>query len=429
MSLFNLKTKDSQLVSANAGVSRSYYDKISPTRDISDITFDNSAINIKFSVSGNRWWVPSKSYISIRVGLTQGDDLNEILNTGTLAPGAAACLFQGAELRLNGKTISHIPDNLPQIYSEYMRTMKSSAWLDTIGRSTNKFSNDVYEVEADAGTGVAAHTAIESRHGESLTAELVFQPPLGIFGINHALPAGDYELILLPAPSKSYKVAVIEATNRNVPCPINNTAAGANFTVNSLYFYCNYVEGPRADNTSYIIDLEETGLQTRNLMAGTSTQTSHYEISPSTFAITIAQQAQAVSSTTVPTKFITENRSDKEWTSLRLNYAGQTMPSPDWSADGGEFFTQLYSNNAISTGSFFDTGGSETLDQFREQYGMYAHMRIAKDGMDKSTRLEVSSKHNNNANDMKMLVFYHHRRVVVVKVENSRVVDLVVEDA
>jgi hypothetical protein len=420
MSLFNLKTSESQLKSTNSGISKSSYDKISATRDISDETFDNSAINYKWSVSGNRWWVPSRSYLNIRVKIHQGDNSSIPTTGATLSPGAAACLFQGAELRLNGKTISHIPDNLPQIYAENLRTMKSKAWLDSVGASTNKWSNNRL-----------TDTTIGVRH-DDIDNELVFQPPLSIFGIDHALPSGDYELILLPNPSKRYKQAAVESVDQNDIVSIGSTENDVAFSITNMFFYANYVEGKRADDVSYMIDLEETGVQVRNLL-GTGTATNHFVVSPSTYSITVAQQSQTAGSNTKypPTKFIGEGRADRTLAGLRINYAGQTFPSPDW--DGTtNFMTQLYTSNAISTGGFYDMGGSETLEAFKNEFGIYSYMSVPKDGTDRSTRLEVFTNHSGNALDvkmMKLMVFYHYRRVAAIKIENGRVTTVTVQDS
>jgi hypothetical protein len=59
-SIFDLKTSVNELSSANQGTSRITYDQITPTRDITGKNFGNGQISIKFTVSGEKWWIPAR---------------------------------------------------------------------------------------------------------------------------------------------------------------------------------------------------------------------------------------------------------------------------------------------------------------------------------------------------------------------------------
>ena len=54
-SIFQLKTKESQLASANMGVSRQEYQQVTPTRDIAGDKFTNGRIHYRFTLNGIRW--------------------------------------------------------------------------------------------------------------------------------------------------------------------------------------------------------------------------------------------------------------------------------------------------------------------------------------------------------------------------------------
>ena len=72
-SIFSLKTTTEELSSANEGTSRMTYEQHPPTRDVTKNNFPNGAIHIRWQTSGQKWWVPSRSYIRMRAQLTKPD--------------------------------------------------------------------------------------------------------------------------------------------------------------------------------------------------------------------------------------------------------------------------------------------------------------------------------------------------------------------
>ena len=59
------------------------YDQHPPTRDVVNGNFANGAIHFRFQTSGQKWWIPSRSYIRTRFQLTQGDGTTPVrLNDG-----------------------------------------------------------------------------------------------------------------------------------------------------------------------------------------------------------------------------------------------------------------------------------------------------------------------------------------------------------
>lgn len=105
---------------------------------IADVTGDNFAktdIRIPFLVAGNRWWIPSRSYLRMRFNITE-------LKPGcfdNLAPalGFAANMFQSAEFSIRGQVVSRISDNLPQIDQLIKRTTLSDSWMKSAGSSAD----------------------------------------------------------------------------------------------------------------------------------------------------------------------------------------------------------------------------------------------------------------------------------------------------
>ena len=491
-SIFDLKTSVEELSSANQGTSRMEYDQHPPTRDVTTTNFPNGAIHFRFQTSGQKWWVPSRSYLRVRCTLAKPNaarTANEQLTLDdNIAPnmGLCASLFQSAEFRINDKTISRISDFMPQVDAIETRLSKSKAHLEGIGAASNLWDVDfakrqsvvtadgVYnpivvssrtsrtQLGFDAGTNtvaIAADTGIltfavnggqalpnplpflpldeieivvggavgtvryvvsnvinattiqlnnlqtiavggataaftrirsvssnEARGVEDF--ELTWTPPLSIFKIGHALPSGKYELVLNPQTASVYQKYAIQSTGAD---KVPNTAtagapsAGSNyiFNIQDMYFYCNTVEGPRADDITYLLDLEQTNCQSEQFSANQqSFQQRNFDVSPSTYALTVAYQDARSGSDTRHSASIFKvsdaanavNDEELKLNRFFINYSGQNLPSPD--ADPNftatqDYTTQRYIESQIYSGALFDTGGGEDIQTYHDRGAYY----------------------------------------------------------
>ena len=118
-----------------------------------------------------------------------------------------------------------------------------------------------------------------------------------------------------------------------------------------------------------------------------------------------------------------------------LQYAGQSYPSPDAQLTylaGTDYTTQRYLDSLLYSGQYFDTGGSESIEEFHER-GSYYYFSTPKDGSDRSTRVTVHAGFgNSNGGDlgnMRLLLFSISKQVARIKIENSRVVDVQIEES
>ena len=145
-SIFDLKTNVKQLVSANQGTSRMEYQQQPPTRDVTLNNFPNGAIHFRWQTSGQKWWIPNRSYLRVRCSLTRGDG-TQLTVADNVAPnmGLCASLFQSAEFRINDKTVSRISDFLPQVDALETRLTKSRSWLNGVGNAVN-FWQDSFQL-------------------------------------------------------------------------------------------------------------------------------------------------------------------------------------------------------------------------------------------------------------------------------------------
>jgi hypothetical protein len=543
-SIFDLKTSVNELSSANQGTSRLTYDQIAPTRDVTSGNFPNGAIYIKWQVSGEKWWIPSRSYLRMRAQLTKGNG-DQFSISDQIAPSMnlMANLFQNAELRINDKTISRIPNYVSQIEALEQRMSKSKSQLDGLYASTNfmqasfedrqaqictpestasiefiiglkdfnaiglissdtiayntltgivtfvatpnvseifKPGDEISLSGANAGVlfvvsggidgnnlqcniGATADIAATVLNDANISArrtrynpdtrnlkdfELTWTPCLSLFKVPHAMPSGNYCLILNPFPAAVYQLQAVESRNpvnfkKSVDNPEKDDGLPTDirFNIIDLYLYCNTVDGPRADNMSYLLDLNQTSCQQETVKNASFAQR-NYDISPSTYALTVAfQDGRATNDTRVPSSLFKcygkLYEPDKELSLNRMyvSYAGQQRPSPDASPEfkeGVDRTVQRYVDTMIESGSYFDTGGSESIQEYHAR-GSYYYFSWSKDGTDRSTRVAVHSGFSAdlgtgeaNAN---CLLFAHSKQIGKITVQDGMVTDVAIEDA
>jgi hypothetical protein len=555
-SIFDLKTSVNELSSANQGTSRLTYDQIAPTRDVTSGNFPNGAIYIRWQVSGEKWWIPARSYLRMRCSLTKGDG-TQFRVADKIAPSMnlMANLFQNAELRINDKTVSRIPNYVSQIEALEQRLSKSSAQMNGLFASTNFMQSSFVDRQAQIcsdgnilNTGVASRSAIsllgladnaglQLTNGDAIaytvatgimtfivasgadvrqifksgdiidmtgnvlievigpgngpefleckvaqsvgdTAidvqdatllrivsternikdfELTWTPCLSLFKLNHAMPSGKYELVLNPFPQSVYQLQAVESKNpldftSSVADPSKVAAGDADkirFNVVDFYLYCNTVDGPRADNMSYLLDLNQTSCQQETVKNASFAQR-NYDISPSTYALTVAfQDGRCFNDTRIPSsifKCYSNNYvPDKELALNRMyiSYAGMQRPSPDADPSfntGVDRTVQRYVDTMIENGAYYDSGGAESIQEYHER-GSYYYFSWAKDGTDRSSRVAIHAGFDDaqfvvnnpnptlNVNNANCLLFAHSKQVGKITVQDGMVTDVAIEDA
>lgn len=438
MSLFDLKTLDEELKNLNVEGARMRYDQIAATRDVVGDNFPNGRISFKFEVGGTKWWIPSKSYVRMRVKFGAADTKTQ-LAVNTLAPNMGVCanLFQSGEFRIADKTVCRVSDHFAQVDAMNVRINKSKSWLDTVGAESNFWDYNLLNRSADV-SAAGTNTVGNQKHARNkIGHELIWQPPLGIFKIDHALPVGKYELSLNPETSSIYKIHAFEASDVGL---VLNT--DYSFEIVDMYLYICTIDGPRVDDSEYLLDLDQIRAQSDSLSQSNGAQQKRFEVSPSTYALTVAYQ-DAAAGTDVEhslSKFKIEekgaNINDEVKTTQELNltrmfiqYAGMQYPSPDADPEetDNEYFVQRYLESAMFAGGYEDNGGIESLQDYRMR-GAYYHFLTPKDAGDNSTRVMVNSTFSALTRDSRVLLFDHSKQRAKVNVKNGQVIDVVLQD-
>ena len=109
--------------------------------------FTQNTHTFRFTVDGNTYWVPQRSYLRIRAKFTKkrkGD--NTVLGIARgdgIAPafGFCATLFQSIAHDMSGTTVSQLTSYVPQIDTLRHRLMKGQTWRDTMGPYINAYSD------------------------------------------------------------------------------------------------------------------------------------------------------------------------------------------------------------------------------------------------------------------------------------------------
>jgi hypothetical protein len=139
-SIFDLKTKNSELSSANQGLSNYKFQEVQSLRSIVGSNFPDGEIVFRWTYGSSKYWIPNKSYLKIRLALTNSNGSRiQVSDAITYAMNTVPLLFQASQYKISDMTVCSITQNLPQIDTLKNRMYKSDAWLQSIGQSNNNW--------------------------------------------------------------------------------------------------------------------------------------------------------------------------------------------------------------------------------------------------------------------------------------------------
>jgi len=277
--------------------------------------------------------------------------------------------------------------------------------------------------------------------------EMIWKPPLSIFGISHAIPSGKFEIVLQPHVSSTFQKHAIESLGADR----NQGAAGDfQFIVEDMFLYLATVTGPSVENISYFLSLEETRCQTDNVDNTTGLQQKNFDVSPSTFALTLAFQDTEAGTDTRRSaskfkirKIFPAANVNLEYPSaelalrrIYLQFASSSKPSPDgdpdykFSDNHRDYFSSRYAETMLYSGAYFDGGGAENKNDWINR-GPYYYFSWARDGVSESTRVNVNYQFQTAIGQGvgRVLLFDHYKQMVLVSVVGGKIVDVVSRDA
>ncbi len=274
--------------------------------------------------------------------------------------------------------------------------------------------------------------------------ERLYSPPIGIWRSGKALPPARYELHCTPFSDQVYKQSAVQSQNAALTFPPGAVAAGADLTgftaeynIEDIYLIVaiadNYERPP--DKATYVLDLEETDMMPRKISGDTVNE--NYTVSKSTFALSVALADGSAGRNTLwsPSRFVARNAREQSITSLRMDYAGQSLPNPPaemkFEAGLDHFSWYGYGNKITEDLSMYDVGGAITKRDWLS-LGPLFHKQFKKTGDNISTNVDIQATYApftdvNERHDL--LLFYHYRRVAEFTIENNQVTTFLMQDA
>jgi len=402
MSLFDLPQAPSVLQSG--GVVGSNYVKIEPTQAIrTDATFASSRIQYRLNVPDGHWLRLDESYLRIRVRLTArtgGGAAVSITSataankTVTPALGMPARLFQTAEYLIGGQVVSRINNNMAQVDSMKKRTENSGDWLREFGSATGMYHpSDIARQFTFAGV-----TAPDTDGYQEY--ELCWQPPLGIWGVGHAMPSGGAHILNLTANTNFLKQVVTSVGAAGELTP----GVDYDFNVSSCVLYISTIEGPSApEETKYVLSFPELQCQGLALTSNTTgMQAINFDLPAKSSTLALAFQGSDNENRYGGYgSFKIGNQDELKLRRFYLQYKNAIKPmeqsESEWS-DAANLFNQRYLQTLEEAGRLSYTGGQST-EKFSEwiESGAYYLFRWPTSGISLSNRAQVNFELNTAA--------------------------------
>lgn len=250
--------------------------------------------------------------------------------------------------------------------------------------------------------------------------ELLWQPPISFFNINHYLPPNArYRLTL--TPNQNYKVACVES--------VVDKKAGTDYDVlvNQANLYIRTYRGDSYDAGNFLLDLTSINVQSELVPSNNLTQ-KNFDVSPSTTHLIVAYQQSSAGSDTKysASKFIMDPRNidvNMDVTRFFLNFAGKNYPQPDLDAtfvDGKDYYTWAYMQSVVGGGMYPDVGGTETYEQWKQKGPLFIYA-VNRDGRSQATRVQVNQSFVSALAGRNLLLMNVFKQVCKVSIANAKV--------
>ena len=430
------------------------YTQVSSSRDATGSNFSNGAIRFSFSQASDEWLSLSKSYIRCRLALSD-DAGNVLIDTDNVAPAVniMSTLFQSLEIQLNGVTVSRCSDFVSAIDTLTKRMGCSAGHMKTVLNDIGVMDHDIEKrfticendsVRIDVITTAGVDATSKSDGTDSarklLDLEFIWSPTcLSLFRDSHALPGGDWTLILHPHPTNTAKSYAIQSTGAS-----KTPGSGNDFdiSIRDIYFYAHTMKGPRVENMTYYLGLDEVRCQAESITSVNLTQY-NFEVSPSTHQLVFGFQDDRSTDTRTSRSSLkcfastpSTSGEEEELSRFFFTYAGTKQPAIDLELSGNgatanrEWLSQVYYDSLAVTGQLDCASPTETLYDWRG-HGMYLAYDTAKDASDRSTRVSVNCQFDSSAyiSNMNLLCFDIHKSVAQITVQGGQVRSVLVQDA
>ena len=440
-SLFELPLEPAE----GSDVTKWYYQEIT-ANGATNVNVDSSTtLSFQFAPQGRRWFVPSRSYFRV-TGQVGGTIINSAdatafaagairLSDWQPAVGGAANFFQSVKVLIGGTLVSTVENRLPLVEVMSKRLEKPGGWLNSQELSTNHWGSSLAHENNDTWRYQRPVGAI----GTFYDIDYTWQPPLGFFKVDHAIPGMEMTIELIT--DANWKKQAFEPRSlQDVHVTVGGAATAVNDTKYlgwqnvTITFHAAFVEGPRSDDSKFVLNFDEWSVhelpynnstnftvrpETNLLVLGT--QDSRYRNNNyMTAGRLLVYDTAQLSSTTVTT-----------WNNLleaangiqtaQIEYNGQMFPAQPHKCNIG----QLIMDNAINSGLYFSEGDLESASAFKG-LGQMIVFQTPKDGTSYATAVGVHTTLSGAADALsatiKTILFARAPRSILVRTADSMVV-------
>ena len=267
--------------------------------------------------------------------------------------------------------------------------------------------------------------------------ELVYQPPLAVFDLEHAIPnIGLQEINIKPFINPTYSKQFVESLVDKVPGLGNDYL----LEIKEMYLYLCTVDGPIIDHKNIILDLNEITCQKREILTNSQIQTTT-TVLPSTNGIAVSWQdstAGTLSNRPLSRFRIgsVDEHKEQSLTRFNIHYAGNQYPQPDLDPlilentglvnTGVDYLLQQYTKNIIYSNQMYNNA-SETYEEFKKR-GIYIYTPFKKTASDTSTQCRILTQFSDAFVNQRMLIFNFYKRVAIIQIENGRAIKIVIDE-
>jgi len=471
MSLFNLPKGPEDL---SGGIAGMYYEKIEAVSAVPRTTdqFKNRRMTFQFTPAADTWWIPSRSFFRIRVktSLTQkpgvqnslqhyGQDgaalpglqttnipdqvLGETFAMGienfnniTPALGFGDQMFQAAQFQIGGTTVCNVESHYQQIalmrkrlsMSQPMLQQDTGLYQSNAQQRLAAYRGQAHDIES---VREATNSAIIIRYlnyvqagqplpnvqpaSESSDYQFMYQPPLPIFDVDHAMPASKYTFHLQGNPTMDTDMytdqsdVTFEGVGSNNLMGYYNRIEFATDVFDAkasdieMVFYACMARGPDGSDVKFALNLQPLTALTEVIPTSTSGDLQlNFETHPDTTALIFGIQGQDESEgkgngrssliASIDPFFHSRGAADgHNLTRWYVQYDGRLYP-PEQNEDKFEenihFLTQRYTDTVTQTGLIYESGGCESFHQWWLEYGPYYYMNWPRT-MSTATRVQI----------------------------------------
>ena len=374
MSLFSLPQAPAPL----GDISKWSYQRIESSSGFNSANPAGTSHLFRVQPSGLRWWVPSRSYFRVRT-VIQDNTAAKPADAGPVM-GFCANFINTMEVRIGGTVVSQVNTNLAQVDAIHTRTTKSGEWLQSAGEALNRWSS----------------SRPNDDDFKSDTYEFCWTPPLGFFQIPHALPGMQVDINLVINPN--FQRDCVEAYLGGTVIANDVTV-----TITDFSFHCAMIEGIRADDEKFALNLNEWQAQILPLQTTLSSQLSQFDVNPMTNMLAVALQDQR-QNTSLNARSRFEVYSDNyslayqginALTQIQLEYDGVYYPDRfsdprvTVDAEGADLKRQdiqQYLEQSLASGQLFTSAGPENTKEWTDR-GRFFLFQTPRDGTSTATRV------------------------------------------